>query len=180
MRRFRLGLRRYGLVSGFCMLTIGVGFWSGSSWAATGYNKIVNADIHQLCMDVKAEDDYNAPDARVQQWNCTGVQEQQWRLDNVGVPDVYRIRSERSNQCLDEVLQVSAFTGQPGGPDGVQIRQEPCNTTESQKWLFKTTGEIVNVLSGECLDTTSNSKGSMIMQWPCNGNIAQRWFSSAF
>jgi Ricin-type beta-trefoil lectin domain len=179
MTKYRSRLGRYVPVSGLCLLTVGIGLWSGEpASAATVYKRIVNADIHQLCMDVKAEDNYDAADARAQQWNCTGVQEQQWLRTSVGngVPDVYTIRAKRSNMCLDEVLQESAFTGEPGGPAGVQIRQEPCNGAESQNWIFKSTGEIVNQLSEMCLDTTSNSKGSMVMQWPCNGNIAQRWF----
>jgi Ricin-type beta-trefoil lectin domain len=182
--RSRSGSRfgKYVLVSGFCFFTAGAALWTvGSSSAATGYKKIVNADIHQLCMDVKAEDNYNAPGARAQQWTCTGVPEQQWLRTYVGdrynVPDLYTIRAERSAMCLDEVDGISAFTGKPSSdPAGVQIRQYPCNGAQSQNWIFKSTGEVVNQVSGLCLDTTSPSKGSMIMQWTCNGNTAQRWF----
>jgi hypothetical protein len=141
----------------------------------------MNAGIHRLCIDVKREDNYNAPGARAQQWNCTGTEQQQFLRTFVGnlygIPDLYTIRAERSGMCLDEVDGVSAFTGQPTtAVSGVQIRQYPCNGAQSQNWVFKSTGEIVNQLSGMCLDTTSSSAGSMIMQWPCNGSIAQRWF----
>jgi hypothetical protein len=182
MRRCRSRSGKYILILGLCLLAAGMVIWATRPLsAATGYKKIVNADIHQLCIDVKAEDNYNAPGARAQQWNCTGVQEQQWRRTYVGslynVPDLYTIRAQRSSMCLDEVDQVSAFTGKPTNtPAGVQIKQYPCNGAQSQNWIFKSTGEIVNQVSGLCLDTTSNSKGSMVMQWPCNGNIAQRWF----
>jgi hypothetical protein len=163
-------------------MTVGMGLWSaGRLSAATGYKPIGNADRNQPCLDVKSEDNYYAPGARAQQWNCTGVQEQQWLRTYVGnlygIPNLYTIKSERSNMCLDEVDQVSAFTGGPAVDGvGVQIRQYPCNGAQSQNWICKSTGEIVNQLSGYCLDTTGSSKGSMVMQWPCNGNMAQRWF----
>jgi hypothetical protein len=31
-------------------------------------------------VDVKAEDNYNSVDARIQQWNCTSVDEQCWKI----------------------------------------------------------------------------------------------------
>jgi hypothetical protein len=179
-RKSRIG--RYRFVLAFGLPAAGMALWAvESSSAATGFKQIVNADIHQLCIDVRAQDNYNAPGARAQQWNCTGVDEQQWLRTDVssqfGVPNLFAIRAKRTGMCLDEVDQVSAFNGQPTtDPAGVQIRQFPCNGAQSQHWIFKPTGEVVNQVSTMCLDTTSNGKGSMVMQWPCNGNIAQRWF----
>lgn len=146
-----------------------------------GYKQIRNADGDRLCIDVKSEDNYNADGARAQQWNCTGVAEQQWLLEDVssiyGIPNAYRIKSQRSGKCLDESQGGSAFGG-PSGPhgEGTQIRQYQCFTEQSETWVFNlSTNEVVNLLSGLCLDTTSSARGSMVMQWPCNGALAQRW-----
>jgi hypothetical protein len=182
MTKYGSCLGRYVPISGLCLLTVGIGLCTGRPLSAeTEYKKILNADIHQLCMDVRREDDYNAAGARVQQWDCTGTPQQQWHRTYVGdlynVPDLYTIRSERSNMCLDESHLISAIPGvDPSNGTGVQIAQFPCVVAQSQNWIFKSTGEIVNQVSGMCLDTTASSRGSMIMQWPCNGNTAQRWF----
>jgi hypothetical protein len=137
-----------------------------------GFGQIQNAGKDQLCMDVKSEDDNNSVDARVQQWNCTGVDEQSWNIVSVsdiyGVPDVYQVHSKRSGQCLDTV--------QLRWSNPNQITQDTCITAQSEVFSFKTTGEIVSFLSGKCLDTTGSGKGSFVVQAPCNGNVSQRWF----
>jgi hypothetical protein len=151
--------------------------------ADSGYKPIRNADGDRLCIDVRSQDNYYADGARAQQWSCSDAAEQQWLLDDVsstyGIPNAYHIVSQRSGKCLDESdgNAGSAFGG-PTGPngEGQQIVQEPCYVAQSDTWVFNpSTHEVVSLLSHLCLDTTSNARGSMVMQWPCNGNLAQRW-----
>jgi hypothetical protein len=58
------------------------------------YNQLKNADLHQLCMDIKSEDP--AEGARAQLWNCTGVSEQQFIIRGASGPvtGLWTIRSK--------------------------------------------------------------------------------------
>jgi hypothetical protein len=160
-------------------LTVGVaaaliGLTSTSAWALNTqtYNFIRNADLHQYCLDMKAEDPLEG--ARAQLWSCTHpvVGEQLF----IAVPatldgrtqylNYYTIRNQRSGKCL---------TAHGGG--WVQITQTSCyDYNVFQNFELRSTGEIVNQYSQQCFDTASDSRGAPVMEWYCNGNISQRWF----
>ena len=54
----------------------------GTAMADTGFGsiEIVNTYSKHRCLDVRAQDGYYSPGARVQQWDCSGVAEQQWQF----------------------------------------------------------------------------------------------------
>jgi hypothetical protein len=169
-------VRRLTLVASAVAVTLGL--TATSAWALNHqtYNRLKNADAHQYCMDMKSEDP--AEGARAQLWNCTGVSEQQFILVGASGPvlGLETIRSKSAGKCLtvtgttagSGVIQHTCFSGPVPNPDG--------DFTQAENWDLRTTGEIVNELTGMCLDTTADRKGAPLMVWPCNGNIAQRWF----
>ncbi|MGC0344243.1 RICIN domain-containing protein [Streptomyces sp. SLBN-8D4] len=82
------------------------------------------------------------------------------------VPGQWTIRSKSAGKCL-----------YVGGGAGTQVTQVGCYAyNQAQSWELRSTGEIVNIYSGLCLDTAHDQKGAAVMVWPCNGNIAQHWF----
>jgi hypothetical protein len=95
--------------------------------ADTGFARVV-ADNSGKCLDVRAQDNFFSPGARIQQWDCSGAAEQQWSFHQyatVPMPGnpglsifVYQIKSQRSGLCL----QADA-----GGIHPL-IRQDTCGT----------------------------------------------------
>jgi alpha-galactosidase len=154
-----------------CTATAAIGFTATPALALnpTSYSQLKNADSHQYCLDIKSEDP--AEGARAQLWNCTGVAEQQFILvaANLGegpIPGQWTIRSKSAGKCL----WVS-------GNLGARITQKDCIFyAQAQSWDLRSTGEIVSIFDGRCLDTAQDAKGAAVMEWQCNGNIAQRWF----
>ena len=102
----------------------------GTAMADTGFGsiEIVNTYSNHKCLDVRAQDGYYSPGARVQQWDCSGVAEQQWQFHpyaTVPSPNnpavsatLYQIRSQRSGLCME----VGA------GLTHALIRQNHCGT----------------------------------------------------
>jgi len=176
MRNMRRAARLLALVT--CALAAMLGLTATSAWALNpnSYNQLKNADLHQLCMDIKSEDP--AEGARAQLWNCTGVSEQQFIIRGASGPvaGYWTIRSKSAGKCLvvngttagSGVSQHTCLSGWNPDPNG--------DFTQAENWDLRSTGEIVNELTGMCLDTTSDRKGGPLMIWPCNGGIAQRWF----
>jgi hypothetical protein len=156
----------------------GVLMVAGTAHAASTFNPIVNGG-NGKCLDVRAQDGYYNPGARVQQYHCTGALEQQWRLVLVNSPDgsfpAYEIISQRSGLCLGRGSFVF---------DGAQAIQMGCEAA-NVVWFFISTGNgynLRNTLDYRCLDVSGNSSAdnAKIQLWTCNGTNAQLWRSNSF
>jgi glucosylceramidase len=156
----------------------GVLMVAGTAHAASTFNPIVNGG-NGKCLDVRAQDGYYNPGARVQQYHCTGAVEQQWRLVLVSSADgafpVYEIISKRSGLCLGRASY--AF-------NGMQAMQIACGGANTI-WFFNSTGNgynLLNTFDYRCLDVSGNSSAddAKIQMWTCNGTNAQLWRSSSF
>ena len=151
---------------------------AGSAHAASTFNAIVNGG-NGKCLDVRREDNYYNPGARVQQYDCTGTEQQQWRLVLVNSPDgafpSYQIISQRSGLCLGRASAAA---------DGVQAIQMAC-TGANVVWFFIGNGNgyfLRNTYDYRCLDVSGNSSADFakIQMWTCNGTNAQLWRSNSF
>jgi hypothetical protein len=72
------------------------------------------------------------------------------------------IKVRRSGYCLEAFLGI--------------VTQEPCDGFVLQSWELRDTGEIVNRLTGSCLEPPqADTKNADIVSSPCNGSISQRW-----
>jgi len=144
-----------------------------------------------MCLDVKIEDGYYSPNARIQQWECTGGNEEQFHAHpyalvgtSWGSRWVYQWVNLRSGQCME------VRDGALG--KGAQIDQFPCATggvvnslNARQLWLETRLNAspyyIVQPWSAlsaglnMCLDVSNSShdNGAKIQQWTCNGTDAQ-------
>lgn len=146
-----------------------------ASASASPWNPIVNAGTNK-CLDVRAQDGYYNVGARVQQWNCTGVQEQQWRAVQInsidGFHPTWEIVSQRSGLCLGR----GAFA-----VDGQQAIQMPCDGSRQVGWYAGDLGDgnhdLVNIYDSRVLDLSgqSSADGAKVQLWPWNGSFAQRW-----
>jgi hypothetical protein len=165
---------------------------AGTAMADTGFGsiEIVNTHDNHKCFDVRAQDGYYSPGARVQQWDCSGVPEQQWQFHSyaaVPSPDnpavsvtLYQIRSQRSGLCME----VGA------GLSHALIRQNTCGTgsvsdTARQLFLSVPFGHGTNWYrlvpwssQSYCLDIQngSNDNGNLLQQYPCTGGLNQMFF----
>jgi hypothetical protein len=184
----KISLKSIGVA--FASVAVAVATLASSSpaqaQAAPGYRQATNIGSGK-CLDVKAEDNYYVVGARIQQWNCTGVAEQQWSLGYVGVAadgnQVWQLKSQRSGLCMS-VLNASYS-------NGAQIVQSYCPSSAvdwyARATLFQMTLRaiennrldfvFVSHNSGKCLDlnAASTSNGAKIQQYDCNGTDAQHW-----
>jgi hypothetical protein len=100
----------------------------------------------------------------IQQWSCTGGDNQQWQLHTVG-GGYYQILNRHSGLCLDVAGSATA--------DKALIVQQICDSRTSQQWRLRDTGtgyfEIVARHSGQCLDVDSASTedGTRLLQYTC-------------
>jgi hypothetical protein len=139
------------------------------------------------CLDVRQQDNYFAPGARVQQWDCSGAPEQQWSFrpytavqmpGNPGVLiELYQITSQRSGMCM---------TADAGGVHAL-IRQNPCGSgpIANQLWwsprVFSAPGFYVNLRpwssTSLCADIqgASDGNGAFLQLFNCTGNTNQQF-----
>ncbi len=64
-----------------------------------------------------------------------------------------------------------------GSADGTLVRLFPCNGTGAQRWIYNTSGQVVNVQSNKCLDLQKSvtSFPSTVIR-SCNVNsLTQQW-----
>ncbi|MFC8667313.1 MULTISPECIES: RICIN domain-containing protein [Streptomyces] len=167
--RSRLGLRVLGLATCIATVAVGVTATSAAALNTRTYEELKNANIHQYCLDMKAEDP--AEGARAQLWNCTNTPEQKFILvasdrGDGPVPGQWTIRSQSARKCLWSA-----------GPAGARVTQQACyEYAQAQSWDLRPNGEIVNIYSGLCLDTVQDKKGGAVVVASCEGRIAQHWF----
>jgi hypothetical protein len=98
-----------------------------------------------------------------------------WRRDAVGsVANTYTLTNRWSNQCLDTQDGNSMTAGTP-------VVQEPCDGSDSQKWLFTLdpvlpVWHISNVQSGLYLavENGSSSVGAQLVQLKTSANNTSR------
>ena len=147
--------------------TAGTATASGGIVYGPEWREIVNAETG-LCVGIRQEDGADAPGARVQQGDCTGVDEQHWLPTPVpGTSNIVTFTEGRNHLCLDVHL---ASEDRP-----TLLQQWPCNGTVAQQWEIRSTGEIVAQMNSECLDTVSTKRGTVVTPSPCGGVLEQRW-----
>jgi hypothetical protein len=178
----------FGAVAAAMVMTTAL---AGTALADTGFGSIKVARSDK-CLDVRAQDGYYSPGARVQQWDCSGVPEQQWQFHpyaTVPSPNnpavsvtLYQIRSQRSGLCME----VGA------GLTHALIRQNNCGTgpvndTARQLFLSVPIGYGTNSYKlvpwssqSYCLDVQNGSldNGNLLQQYPCTNGLNQ-WFYGA-
>ena len=148
---------------------------AASAASASTFNEIRNAGTNK-CLDVTAEDGYFNVGARVQQYHCTGVQEQKWRAIQVnsigGFSPAWEIVSQRSGLCLGR----SGIAG-----DGQQAIQMPCDASRQVAWYAGDLGngnhDLVNTYDPRVLDLSGQSSAdhAKVQLWTWNASFAQQW-----
>nr|WSY53088.1 RICIN domain-containing protein [Streptomyces sp. NBC_00886] len=149
---------------------IGALLFTGTSAQAAGEWNQVKAFTSKKCLDVAEQSQDNF--APVQQFSCTGTENQQWLLvylDN----GYYKFVNRNSGRCLDAI----------GTTNGSLVQQINCNSTLTDEWLVQGAGvepsvKIVNRVSGRCLDLPGGSLSdkTRIQVWDCvTGNTNQLW-----
>lgn len=136
--------------------------------------QIRNATTNK-CMEMRGVNNVD-PGGFVQQWSCTGNQNQYWAPTDIGGGFVHFV-NQRSGLCLDI---------KTGGPvfNGTLLQQWPCNIgISSESWQiqvlnpFAGTYQIVTAVNGMCIDLKdlSFADGAVIQMWTCAQNANQTW-----
>ena len=186
--RTRVGRKLAGAFGATAAAMVMTTALAGTAMADTGFGtiQIVRSDS---CLDVRAQDGYYSPGARVQQWDCSGVPEQQWQFHpyaTVPSPNnpsvsvtLYQIQSGRSGLCMEV------------GAGGIHalVRQNHCGTglvsdTARQLFLSVPVGHtnlhyLVPWSSQSlCLDIQNGSddNGNLLQQYPCTGGTNQMFY----
>jgi uncharacterized protein (DUF1800 family) len=122
------------------------------------------------CLDVTNWSTANG--TRMQQWACTGNDNQAWQLQ-AAASGTSVIVSRFSAKVLD-VMDWSP-------DDGAPIQQWDPSGGANQQWALQPVGDgsyvITSAFSGKALDVTdgSQSDGAPIQQWTVHGGANQRW-----
>jgi len=174
--------RLFGAIFTTCAMIAGFAVTAGNSAEATDFRNIYNPDsgieitnaVNHKCLDIRTQDGVNNDRARVQQYHCTGVDEQKFIVtfatNDQGHPYFYLVTLR--NKCIE--------LSQPTAADGVQIDQTTCALKPEQLWRLQTSTDLTyNLISnfGTCLDVSGGSSAdeARIQSWTCNGTGAQRW-----
>jgi hypothetical protein len=123
------------------------------------------------CVDITGAS--TASGANVEQWDCSGHANQQFKFVDTG-SGIYEVRPQNStSQCLD-VFQSSLI-------NGGNVDQWSCNGHSSQRWKLIAAGtgkfQLQAVNSGKCLDVAGASliRGANIQQWTCGSATNQQF-----
>ena len=161
---------RVGLAVGMATAVMGLTATSALALNHTTYNILRNAQQSQRCLDMDTRDP--AEGARAQLFDCGGNDQRQFLLVTTSpggglIYDEIRPKGSRgSGRCL--------FSD---GVAGATVIQRTCDDfNQAQSWSLRSTGEIVNIYSGYCLDATGDVNNAPVVTRPCNGTISQRWF----
>jgi hypothetical protein len=161
---------------------------AGSGTGDTGFGEIAVSNSNK-CLDVRAQDGFYSPGARVQQWDCSGVPEQEWQLHPYATAPspynpavsvtIFQIQSERSGLCMEV-----AGTG-----IHALVRQNTCGTgpvSSLARQLFvslplgNTALRYLRPWSSPslCLDVQNGSddNGNLLQQYPCTGGGNQKFY----
>ena len=154
---------------------------SGAANASSSNFKPIKSS-NGACLDVTAEDGYYNVGARVQQYHCTGAQEQQWKPFQIpspigGASNTWEIVSQRSGLCLGR--------SQARG-NGEQAIQMECDGSAQVAWVAGNAGNgayyLNNLYDFRVLDLSGNSSAdhAKIQLWEYNQSNAQKWRSDSF
>ena len=190
MRAGRKPASAFGAVAAAMVMTTALAGTALASSAVgdTGFGEIAVSNSNK-CLDVRAQDGFYSPGARVQQWDCSGVPEQQWQLHPYAtVPSpynpavsvtLYQIQSERSGLCMEV----------GGGGVHALVRQNNCGTgsvNDIAHQLFislplgHTSDRYLRPWSSPslCLDVQNGSddNGNLLQQYPCTGGRNQIFY----
>ena len=107
------------------------------------------------CLDDQAavSNDGNA----VQSWVCNGTAAQVW---TIGLAGTLRVL----NRCLRAMI---------GTADG-SVRIWTCDGTAAEQWQRRIGGGLVNVATGQCLESTGGQGARPVLR-PCTGAAGQLW-----
>jgi hypothetical protein len=67
-----------------------------------------------------------------------------------------------------------------GTANGTKVQLYACNGTAAQQWQHTASNQLVNPVSGRCLDATgpSSADGTQLQLWDCTGGSNQQWATS--
>jgi hypothetical protein len=136
--------------------------------AVLSTSEILNGHDPGRCLDAELQS-IAGNGTKVQLWDCSGANQQQWQTTFTGVST---IRNARSGRCLDAQLQSI-------NRNGTKVQLWDCNGSDQQLWRFNSSATITNVHSGRCLDAqlqSINNNGTIVQLWDCNGGDQQLWF----
>jgi hypothetical protein len=143
--------------------------------AASGNFFQIRNTTTDKCLEMQGVNSVD-PGGFVQQWSCTGNQNQYWAPEDIGGGFVHFV-NQRSGLCLD------IKTGGPV-PNGTRLQQWSCNTgISSESWQiqvvnpFAGTYQIVTAVNGLCIDLKdlSSADGATIQMWTCIQRASQIW-----
>ena len=123
------------------------------------------------CLDVTGMS--TAERAPMQQWTCTGGENQKFRF--TAVQNGYEITAENSG------LQLDVLGGPSSIQNGTQIIQWPYWGGSNEIWQFQPAAggffSITALSSAKCMDVrgVSVDNGARIQQWTCLGSSNQQW-----
>lgn len=112
--------------------------------------------------------------APVIQWDCNGLENQQWTFTPIGA-GYYKIIARHSGKALD------VLGGELSVLNGVIVEQWDYNGGANQRWSVEYIGDgyyrIVAMHSGKCLDILGALPihGALADQWGCTGGDNQKW-----
>ncbi|MFI6409588.1 RICIN domain-containing protein [Streptomyces sp. NPDC050548] len=128
---------------------------------AGSYFKVVNRSSGK-CMDIRREDP--ALGAHVQQYDCTGTDNQLWTAVATG-DGYYFLVSKQSGLCMAQFAGVLWMLN--------------CNGVTSQQWSAVAAGfewnELHHRSSGQCAYVTGTNNLSLVQLTPCSGSFSQHW-----
>lgn len=121
------------------------------------------------CLDVDGAD---RPGAKIQQWRCSGYDNQKWNIVDVGNGEV---------AILLPISQKVADVDNASRNSGATLHQYDWHGGANQRWRIRKLGDywqFVNVGSGKCLDVqreTQGNNGGTVQQWNCGDGDNQQW-----
>lgn len=122
------------------------------------------------CIDVNAAGTANG--TKIQQWTCTGGDNQKFRAEDAGGGAV-KLVSPSSGKCAD--------VAGSGTANGTKLQLWSCNGTGAQAFFVEDVGggfaRLRNKTSNKCVDVSGNqtTDGIQLQIWTCNGTDAQSW-----
>ncbi len=142
--------------------------WTEPTAIQPGVYNLVNVNSNK-CLDVFNGNTNNG--AKVQQWVCTGGNNQKWKIEPVG--SAYKLTAVHSGRML-EVNGASTANG------AIIDQWDYISGAKNELWNITKLGsgyQLVAVHSGKNLDVYNfgTADGATIQQWPSNGSTAQQF-----
>jgi hypothetical protein len=141
-----------------------------SSELTSGRAYVLKAVHSGKCIDVAGAS--TADGATVEQWDCNGHTNQQFRLTSKAT-NVFEVSPVHSDKCLDVY--------KAGTTNGTKVQQWHCNDQSNQRWKLLSMGsgqyQLQAVSSSKCLEVAGASlvRGAQIDQSTCQGRSNQKF-----